>query len=115
MDIFQEDKYESNINDGKIDYAKFYIDDFINDFKKELSSEIFETDEEAKEFYIQTYGQPEEKSSSTGFVLSNSLKKICPKELTKEQKIKLLLLLKETNCEAKVFMSYNDVSSMKKH
>lgn len=114
MDIFQENMQESN-NDSKIDYAKFYTDDFINDLKKELSSEIFETDEEAKEFYIKTYGQPKEKSSLTGFVLSNSLKKICPKELTKEQKIKLLLLLKETNCEAKVFMSYNDVSLMKKH
>lgn len=91
-----------------------YVNDFVNDFENEIKSEIFETDELAEQFYINKYGTEENKSTKHGFILSNSMKRICPKKLTKKQKMKLLLLLKKTQCEANIYMSYQDILLLKK-
>lgn len=95
-------------------YGKFYINDFINDFEDDIKGKIFETDEEAEHFYINEYGNEKNKSPLYGFKLSNSLRRICPRKLTEKQKIKLFLLLKETNCKADIYMSYQDILEMKK-
>lgn len=108
MITFDLDEEENN------KYGKFYIDDFINDFEQEIKDKIFATDEEAEQFYIKQHGIEEDKSSMYGFRLSNSLNRVCSKKLTKNQKIKLLLLLKETNCEADIYMSYADILELKK-
>lgn len=91
-----------------------YVNDFINDFENEIKNEIFETDELAEQFYINKYGMEKNKSAKHGFILSNSMKRICPKKLTKKQKMKLLLLLKKTQCEANIYMSYQDILLLKK-
>ena len=90
-------------------YSKFYIEDFVNDFENGIQGEIFETDEEARQDYINRYGIEESKAPMSGFVMTNSLARVCPKKLTKNQKIKLLLLLKETDCEVDFYMSYADI------
>lgn len=99
---------------SKDKYSKFYIYDFINDFENKIKGKIFKTDEEAEQFYISKYGNEEYKSSLHAFKLNNSVNRLRPTKLTTDQKIKLLLLLKETDCNADIYMSYQDIIEMKK-
>ncbi len=94
-------------------YSKFYIEDFVSDFENEIKGKIFETDKEAEQDYINRYGIEECNAPMSGFIFTNSLQRVCPKKLTKKQKIKLLLLLKETDCEVNLYMSYADVLSLR--
>lgn len=99
---------------GKDKYGKFYINDFINVFENEINGKMFETDKEAKQNYIEKNGIPNDKSYLTGVCIGNNSSKLTPRKLTKKEKIKLLLLLKETNCEANIYMSYEDILALKK-
>lgn len=94
--------------------SKFYVNDFINDYENKIKGKMFATDEDAKQYYLKEYGEPKDESSLSEFIINNSSYRICPKKLTKNQKIKLLLLLKETNCEADIYMSYQDILSLKR-
>ena len=95
-------------------YNKFYIQDFINDFENEIKEKIFETDDEAKQDYINKYGTPADESYLTGVGIGNNFSKLTPRKLTEKEKVKLLLLLKETNCEANIYMSYEDILALKR-
>lgn len=104
-----------NLKSKKKDkYNKFYIQDFINDFENEINGKIFETDDEAKQDYINKYGTPVDESYLTGVGIGNNFSKLTPRKLTEKEKVKLLLLLKETNCEANIYMSYEDILALKR-
>lgn len=98
----------------KNDYDNSFINDLINDFEKEIKGKIFETDEEAEQFYINKFGMEKYKSSMYEFRMTNALNRVCPKKLSENQKRKLFLLLKESNCKADIYMSYQDILELKK-
>ena len=114
MSIFEKNKAKSTNTEDKTEYTKFYIQDFINNFENEIKGKIFETDDKAKQDYINKYGTPTDKGYLTGVGIGNNFSKLAPRKLTKKEKVKLLLLLKETNCEANIYMSYEDILKLKK-
>lgn len=100
------------------DYTNFYINDFISEFQKTATElEIFENQKEAEEHFFQINQLKKYKLDEklAEYLLHNSLLKTSPIKLTKEQKIKLLLLLRESNCEANIYMSYADILALRNH
>lgn len=101
---------------NKQGYADFYLEDFIFEFQKTATElGIFEKQCDAEKHFFETNNIKDYTLDSklAEYLLHNTLLKANPIKLTKEQKIKLLLLLKESNCEADIYMSYEDILALR--